>query len=145
MSCIRDIHPIASFRNKQRSSGQIPSFFIFPCVVVEPASYLKRLSWSAFYASISHSNSDIKHGGYVGTLQDRKAVIISTGSSDPSTYPVAWQTASHTNYIGDILAVSGIPVVKQMNLGSIHQYRSGSEPRSAFTMMYMTSHAIYKG
>ena len=97
-------------------------FFIFPVWWWSPPAILK--GWLERVLCLHFAfKYDIKQNGYVGTLQDREAVIISTGSSDPSSYPVAWQAAAHTSYVGDILAVSGIPVVKQMNLDSIHQYR----------------------
>jgi NAD(P)H dehydrogenase (quinone) len=100
--------------------------FIFPVWWWSPPAILK--GWLERVLCLNFAfRYDIKQNGYVGALQDRKAAIISTGSSDPSTYPVAWQTAAHMSFVGDILAVSGIPVVKQISLDSIHQYRDPSE------------------
>jgi NAD(P)H dehydrogenase (quinone) len=101
-------------------------FFIFPIWWWSPPAILK--GWLERVLCLDFAfRYDIKRGGYAGMLQDRKAVIISTGSSDPTGYPVAWQTDSHTSYVGDILAVSGVAVIKHMSLYNIHQYQSRSE------------------
>jgi NAD(P)H dehydrogenase (quinone) len=101
-------------------------FFIFPIWWWSPPAILK--GWLERVLCLGFAFAyDIKRNGYVGTLQERKAVIISTGSSDPGSYPVAWQAASHTNYVGDILAMSGITVARHMSLYNIHSYQSQSE------------------
>lgn len=79
---------------------------------------------------------DVKHSGFVGMLQDRKSVIISTGSSDPNTYPVNWQAASHTDYVGALLVFSGLEIIKQMHFYNIHQYRPPGELKAYLSDVY---------
>lgn len=101
-------------------------FFIFPIWWWGPPAILK--GWLERVLCLGFAFTyDIKRNGYIGTLQERKAVIISTGSSDPGSYPVAWQAAAHINYVGDILAMSGVTVARHMSLHNIHPYQPQNE------------------
>jgi NAD(P)H dehydrogenase (quinone) len=116
-------------------------FFIFPIWWWSPPAILK--GWLERVLCLDFAfRYDIKRSGYVGTLQDRRAVIISTGSSDPASYPIAWQTASHTSYVGDILAVSGVTVIEHMSLYTIHQYQSRSELEQYLSDVYNLSSSL---
>lgn len=101
-------------------------FFIFPIWWWGPPAILK--GWLERVLCLDFAfRYDIRHVGFVGTLQDRKAVVISTGSSDPSHYSVNWQTASHKDYVRDILVTTGLTIIRQMDFYNIHQYRAQSE------------------
>jgi len=109
--------------------------FIFPVWWWGPPAVLK--GWLERVLCLDFAfKYDIKHNGFVGMLQDRKAFIISTGSSDPNTYPVNWQAASHTDYVGSLLVVSGLTIIKQMHFYSVHQYRLQSELSAYLSEVY---------
>lgn len=101
-------------------------FFIFPIWWWSPPAILKGWLERVLCQNFAFKY-DINLNGMVGILQDRKAVIISTSSADPSKYPISWQAASHTGYVHDILVYSGITVIKQMNFHEIHQYADRNE------------------
>ena len=118
--------PDTILREQEKVAWANTLFFIFPVWWWSPPAILK--GWLERVLCLDFAFTyDIKRNGYVGTLQNRKAVIISTGSSDPGSYPIGWQAASHTSYVGDILAISGVVVIKQMHFPNVHQYRSPSD------------------
>ena len=118
--------PDTILREQKKVAWADTLFFIFPVWWWSPPAILK--GWLERVLCLDFAFTyDIKRNGYVGTLEGRRAVIISTGSSDPGSYPIDWQAASHTSYVGDILAISGVEVIKQIHLHNIHQYRPRSE------------------
>ncbi|MFL5805766.1 MAG: NAD(P)H-dependent oxidoreductase [Roseiflexaceae bacterium] len=133
--------PDSILREQEKVVWSNTLFFIFPIWWWSPPAILK--GWLERVLCLDFAfKYDIKRSSYVGTLQDRKAAIISTGSSDPASYPVAWQTASHTSYVGDILAVSGVTVIKHMILYNIHQYQSRSELEQHLSDVYDFSRSL---
>jgi NAD(P)H dehydrogenase (quinone) len=96
-------------------------FFIFPVWWWSPPAILKGWLERVLCQNFAF-RYDVKVNATVGTLQDRRAVIISTSSSDPNSYPIRWQAASHTDFVREILTTSGLNVIKQMNFYEIHQY-----------------------
>lgn len=110
-------------------------FFIFPVWWWGPPAILK--GWLERVLCLEFAfRYDIKRNGFVGMLQDRKAVIISTGTSDPSSYSVDWQAASHTDYVGALMLESGLTIIKQLHFYNVHQYGSPSELNAHLSEVY---------
>jgi putative NADPH-quinone reductase len=65
---------------------------------------------------------DVSLNRFVGLLGGRRAFAVSTGSSDPATYPIPWQAGAHADFLKEILAVAGVPLVEHLVLTNIHQY-----------------------
>jgi NAD(P)H dehydrogenase (quinone) len=100
--------------------------FIFPIWWWGPPAILK--GWLERVLCLNFAfRYDVKQGGFVGLLDGRRAVVISTSSADAAAYESTWQTESQNNYVSAILMMSGVSVIKQMNFCNVHAYSSPSD------------------
>lgn len=103
--------------------------FIFPIWWWGPPAILK--GWLERVLSQGFAfQYDVTLNRLVGKLNERKALVITTSSADPSTYESQWQAESQTSYVSDILNICGVGPIKVLNFNNVHAYALADELKS---------------
>ena len=103
--------------------------FIFPIWWWAPPAILKGWLERVLCRDFAFTY-DIGKNRFVGTLDGRGAVIISTSSADPASYESNWQAESQTSYVKDIVEMCGIHIVKRINFCDVHAYTDAEKLKS---------------
>jgi len=74
---------------------------------------------------------DVSLPGYRGLLGGRRAVVITTGSADPDTYPEAWQREAQEKLVPEVLRTAGIDTISRLSLTQIHRYAPSDDLTAA--------------
>jgi NAD(P)H dehydrogenase (quinone) len=111
-----DVH-----RAQQLVLGAEVLFFVYPTWWWTPPAMLK--GWLERVICIGFAfRFEVTLNRFAGLLEGRRAFAISTGSADPTTYAAPWQADAHREFVKEILAVAGVPMVEHLALTNVHQY-----------------------